>query len=942
MKKFLWSVLAAVASVAAAQGAIPQGKHPEMNAMTLQKGLKVAELNGEYRFAESVPLFSVQLNGKTVTPLGSESSSEGTLIDGRIRAQVRPVENTEKGLKYEIVLTNVSRDTINVQNVVPFGETPDRPVYIKSAGRDWATKYHMYRAGYDSVSVLMPSEITFCVVPVGDSLNAFGFAKRFWSDGEKSRGTFFDLFLYPGGSAKYYFWADLFEGDWQEGLRIAFQDRMMYEVPEGTFDNTLFEREDLKWIRHAYAMHLIMAWDHYLYDYQTGKWNIFDKMDQWDKLYGGDEVIGIWPNWPMLGIDKRNQWDLFRDMPGGTPAIKKIAERMRGRGTKFFISYNPWDESTRWEDHHTGMSAMIGETSADGVVLDTEGKSSTEHQEAADMVRPGVIMYSEGMAEPRDMHTIVAGRLHDALYYTPVLNLNKLIKPEFAIFRVAQTNKGHLKRDFAVSMFNGHGTELNIFGPGRADYMDDEARFFGRTLMVLRQNTDNFTGRGFKPFIPTLADRIYVNEWTLPHKTVYTMISFVPEGYADPLFEAAKPDSAWHYVDIWNHEEAPVVERDGKYYVRARFDAFNKEYLGTNAEGASGAVARFPKLLEVSLDGDYLTFGAAKGDNVRVSPGDPAYEKADRIKRFSADRQTIKLLDQFGRHEGKFVVQLFDGEDLLDERIIYIKPGTPRLISLPEQTAAYTKAPKGMVKIPAGEFSMKTVTGDNFIPTPDQKGRRVLFEKGFYMDRFPVTNAEFKKFLDASGYKPAVPDNFLKHWVDGEIPEGQENYPVVYVSYEDAKAYAKWAGKRLPTEAEWQYAAQTPKMYEFPWGDKVKVERVNETITGTLTVSKLKMPEGYCNTGDGEPYPVGKYPKGANPYGLQDLVGCVWQMTHDLYDNCTDYIIVAKGGSYWLPAASWWYVQGGPRDLMHCEKILHVYEGFERSATVGFRCVADM
>jgi gamma-glutamyl hercynylcysteine S-oxide synthase len=172
---------------------------------------------------------------------------------------------------------------------------------------------------------------------------------------------------------------------------------------------------------------------------------------------------------------------------------------------------------------------------------------------------------------------------------------------------------------------------------------------------------------------------------------------------------------------------------------------------------------------------------------------------------------------------------------------------------------------------------------------------------------------------------------------------GQENYPVVYVSYEDALAYAKWAGKRLPTEVEWQYAAQTSTSNEWPWRQKKPVKRVEEVITNTLTVSKVEgIDPKFCNLGDGKLYPVGKYPKGANAYGLEDLVGCVWQLTNDLYANGSYRYIIMKGGSYFKPSSSWWYVQGGPRELDYRQYLLRISEGFERNATVGFRCVADI
>ena len=96
----------------------------------------------------------------------------------------------------------------------------------------------------------------------------------------------------------------------------------------------------------------------------------------------------------------------------------------------------------------------------------------------------------------------------------------------------------------------------------------------------------------------------------------------------------------------------------------------------------------------------------------------------------------------------------------------------------------------------------------------------------YAIDLTPVTNAEYEEFLNASGYKPRHQDNFLKHWVDGKPPAGKEDHPVVYVDLNDARAYAQWAGKRLPTDAEWQYAAEGPKGLKYPWGDRMESDRV--------------------------------------------------------------------------------------------------------------------
>ena len=90
----------------------------------------------------------------------------------------------------------------------------------------------------------------------------------------------------------------------------------------------------------------------------------------------------------------------------------------------------------------------------------------------------------------------------------------------------------------------------------------------------------------------------------------------------------------------------------------------------------------------------------------------------------------------------------------------------------------------------------------------------------FYIDKYPVTNRQFAGFLDATHYHPADDHNFLKDWKEGQYPAGWDNRPVTWVSLEDARAYAKWAGKRLPHEWEWQYAAQGLDGRAYPWGDR--------------------------------------------------------------------------------------------------------------------------
>ena len=162
-------------------------------------------------------------------------------------------------------------------------------------------------------------------------------------------------------------------------------------------------------------------------------------------------------------------------------------------------------------------------------------------------------------------------------------------------------------------------------------------------------------------------------------------------------------------------------------------------------------------------------------------------------------------------------------------------------IVLPQQIVpiASTKVPSGspadMVKIPAAEFLFRVqgieVEGFNDIgvdvqyPWEDTARRfheHPMHVKSFWMDKYPVTNAQFKKFMDATHYNPQDDLNFLRDWQNGSYPAGADNKPVTWVSLEDARAYAAWAGKRLPHEWEWQYAAQGTDGRLYPWGREME------------------------------------------------------------------------------------------------------------------------
>ena len=175
--------------------------------------------------------------------------------------------------------------------------------------------------------------------------------------------------------------------------------------------------------------------------------------------------------------------------------------------------------------------------------------------------------------------------------------------------------------------------------------------------------------------------------------------------------------------------------------------------------------------------------------------------------------------------------------------------------------------PEGMVLIPAGEFEMGSHTGKK-----NERPVHTVYLDAFYMDIYEVTNAQYKAFIDANpewqkdNIAPEYHDGvYLRLWDGNDYPEGKADHPVIYVSWYAAMAYAEWAGKRLPTEAEWEKAARGGLVGKpYPSGD-------------TLDTLLANYARNF-----GAPIAVGQYPP--NGYGLYNMAGNVSEWCLDEYD----------------------------------------------------------
>ena len=244
-------------------------------------------------------------------------------------------------------------------------------------------------------------------------------------------------------------------------------------------------------------------------------------------------------------------------------------------------------------------------------------------------------------------------------------------------------------------------------------------------------------------------------------------------------------------------------------------------------------------------------------------------------------------------------------------RLIYLGWKQQQLVK-----AEYAPAPEGMVFVPAGGFIMGS---DHPDADPDETPARKVFLPAFYIDKYEVTNREYREFDPEHTY-----------------PEGRDDFPVTAVLKADAQAYASWKGKRLPTSAEWEKAARGTDGRKYPWGNEFNPAMANLRPYWTNAFGELEWDDR--NLRDAlDKVAVGSFPQGVSPYGCEDMTGNVWEWVSDNYEVKS-----------WLLDEDEERVTGIIRGGAYGYNIRHgrtTHQGFEPLNTtcndVGFRCAMD-
>jgi gamma-glutamyl hercynylcysteine S-oxide synthase len=644
------------------------------------------------------------------------------------------------------------------------------------------------------------------------------------------------------------------------------------------YDDARYRMPELLWTQSSFMQPQMMVQDRYFYDPVTGKYTVDRYLDDLEKRYGGIDAVLIWPTYPNMGIDDRNQHDMIGSMPGGLEGVRKMVGDFHRRGVRVLFPMMMWDQGTH--DPGEPWPRAIAETmkaiNADGVNGDTQDGVPLAFSLASDHVGHTLAFEpEEGTSEEGLAWDVMTWGQYE-FPFAPEVDKYKWLETRHMV-NISHRWARNKTDDLQFAFFNGVGWESweNVWGIWNGiTERDGEAT---RRVATIERGVAAFlTSPGWEPYYPTRRFGVFASRWPLSGQTVWTIVNR-------------------NEYDV-NGREVSVPAEDGVRY----FDLYHGVELTPEKEGNKAVLA-----FAIEAHG----FAA-----VLATHGAPDAKMQELMAHMKT--MTARPLSSYA---GQWKT--------LAQQMVAISPA--------KATGA---AAVGMVAIAGGDYVFKVegieVEGYNDIgvdvqyPWEDMPRRfhehRMTIPR-FYMDRYPVTNAEFKKFLDATHYQPADALNFLRDWKDGAYPQGWANKPVTWVSLEDARAYAKWAGKRLPHEWEWQYAAQGGNAARiYPWGDAWQANAVPVPVKGR----SLTQPDN-----------VDAHPAGASAFGVMDMVGNVWQWTDEFVDEHTRGGIL-RGGSYYQPQGSIWYFPQAYRNDQH-GKLLLMAPSYDRSGTLGFRCVSD-
>jgi formylglycine-generating enzyme required for sulfatase activity len=597
----------------------------------------------------------------------------------------------------------------------------------------------------------------------------------------------------------------------------------------------------------------------FMYDasfYDGRRYRTTELVEKWRMMFGRVDSVLLWHAYPRLGFDSRSQFDFYRDMPGGVVRLRaEVSDVLHSHGLRVFVDFNPWAEGG-----YDDLGEVVAGLDADGVMLDTMTDAPEVLAREVARRRRGVVFAPELRPRVSDLsHLRQAWAQWSDVGDGPSILRHRWLVPRHRQFSIRRWDASR-KHDIVYSFFNGSGLLLwdNVFGTWNP-YSRDDRRLIAETGAIFDQYAELFAHGEWLPLIPTGVPGLDANRWAREGRAIVTLRN-----------------------------------RTGRRLV-----------------------------YRVPSDGAYVAFWGERhevqgGDTVAVEPGGLQALVLD------APDAATRALAHFEELSKRADVAVPG----YDERIPRPVLRTPR--------PARGPARAGMIEMPGGDFEMKIrherrecgcypfgatelATWGFYYKDTIEHATRVSLPR-YAIRRAAVTNAEFLTFVRGTRYRPDDDERFLKHLarpLPDVVPVEQAVLPVTFVSLADARAFAAWHRERLPTEAEWQWAAEGAGLGNaFPWGDEAR-----------------SFPSGLRPAIE---------PGTATPQGVMGLSGNTWELTESEHTDGHTRFVMLRGGVFLPPGESEWLVARGARPNDFHAKYVLMSDGLDRSDTISFRTVVDL
>jgi formylglycine-generating enzyme required for sulfatase activity len=604
-------------------------------------------------------------------------------------------------------------------------------------------------------------------------------------------------------------------------------------------DDTRYDVAASQWARQAYVCGLVMLWDENFYDPVSGAFLVEEYLDNAEREFGGFDVLVLWHAYPRIGFDERNQYDFYRDIPGGLSALADIIARLHRRGVRAIIDYNPWDLETRREPQPDArvLAELVSTAGPDGIFLDTLANAPGDLRGEIDKVSPANVFQSEGVVPLVG----VSDHLMSWAQWIAPLEERLLMRDHWFEQRhmqnlVRRWHDNH-RDELLTAWLNGAGVVMweNVFGSWYP--WDDGDKALLKSMHTAQRAFAPLLSLGdWTPFFPMASEGLRASRWERGGTVLWALA---------------------------NCSEDDITQTDLSFAL------------------TPGAVA-------------FDVLAGRKVDPQKLRVTVPARGIAGLVTVSEGNESEIWSALEHAHPEGAGAGAVGTA---YPETTVPVETPVRRPVG---KSASRTLSP-GMRLVPPGRRSFESVFRLRECGTyvradhlnqdfPDQEqqrsSQRELDIDGLAIDELPVSNAEFQRFVLSTGYVPKVAHRFLDHWADGGPPPGQADWPVTYLDLDDARMYAAWAGKRLPTEDEWQVGVS----------------------------------EGYAL------------------YGRRRA----WEWTESEHSDGHNRFVIVKGGSDLVLGGSGWYAEGGPLGPERSAKFMLFAPGVDRCSTVGFRCVVDL